>query len=1047
MLNLLGPPTVAWEGDRVPWPRTRPGALLAYLAYRHDWVGREELALLLRPDVPDSEARRYLRQVIHRAAAFPWVVGLEVAEDRLRWRVASDVTLLRGALAADDGVALLAASGGRGPAPLLQGYAPPGVPAFDAWLELEREQVANDWRAAVLRHAHACDAAGDVAAAITARERLLALAPLEEATVQALMQACLRAGSNERALAAFERFAAELAREVGVEPLETTLALADAARRGHVAVPSTTNRGRETNLEAPRPSNAFVGRTAELARMRAWLEGDARLVTIVGLGGTGKTRLALEVAQRLAARFPAGVRFVALEPLTSVPEVVAAVMSRFGLAASGAASVAAIAAHLGDGAALVVLDEAEHLPTAALSAVLVRLTEAAPGLRLLLTSRAPLGLAAEHVLHLEGLSSGAGETDVDEACALFFDRAERAGATLLADEPTTRAVRALCDELGGLPLAIELAAARARTRSVRALLDELRAGVDVLRTEAPDVPARHRSVQRLVRQAWDALEPPAHAALQQLTVFRGAFALAAAEQVAGADLDTVLALLRRSLLRRVDDDRFELHALVKRGAEQPPSAVTRDAHARYMLAWLAERAPDLTGGDGQPQALDQVHAVSADIREAWEWALEKRALGLLEAAVQPLEYALHARSLWELARELYRAGVEAFGGEGGPSDEDPALHLWARLQVRLANAMRQQSRTEAARTLLVSVLTRVGRAELVPPALHATTPCGARRLLLEARLELAKLDESVRAYQAAEQGQRAVLAAAEPGRDDDLLVQAHTGLGNVAFSVGGDLDEAMEQYEAAVELARRLGDRNLLSLALINLGAGHHDLGQHAAARRNWRQAAELAAALGHRQREAVVLNNLASASEVLGDGAAARDAYARSLALRYELGDRVGAARVLSNLGRLAQRSGALEEADAYVEASVREYERVDDPADLAWALATHARIRVELGDLRSARRAGERALRLGRLAGDRVGMLSGLLAAAAVHRHVGCEACAVTLTRIVLAHSAGRDMGIHASAAALLTELGAEANEVTGAPTELEQAVAVALDGLVSS
>lgn len=1045
MLKLLGQPSVTLNADSLPWPRTRPGALLAYLAYRHDWVGREELALLLRPDVPDAEARRYLRQVIHRAGSFPWVQGLEVAENRLRWRVASDVTALRVALASDDAVAIMAVADGHAPAPLLEGYTPPGVPAFDDWLELEREQLASDWRTAVLRHAHAWEVAGDTMAAITARERVLAVAPLEEATLQALMQACLRAGLNERAVGAFERFASRLAREVGVQPLEATLALADAARRTRIAVPPSAERGSGAAVDVPRPSTAFVGRASELARACAWLEGGARLVTVVGLGGVGKTRLALELAQRLAPRFAAGVRFVPLEGLARVNEVVPALASRLGLAASGEPTVAAIAAQLGEGSALLVLDEAEHLPADALGSLLVRLVEAAPGLRLLVTARAPLGLASEHVLQLEGLPTGSPAAGIDEACRLFFDRAARAGAVLVADDDTTHAVRALCDELGGLPLAIELAAARAPTLPVQALLDELRAGADVLWTDATDVPSRHRSVQRLVRQAWDALEPAARSVLQRLAVFTSTFSLEAAERVADADLATVLTLLRRSLLRRVGDDRFELHALVKRAASRPPDAASRDAHARFVLAWLAERTPDLIGGDAQLQVLAQVHAELADIRQAWEWSVQQRATGQLEAAVQPLEYALHARSLWDVAEALFGVGVAAFGGETGPPDDDPALQLWARLQVRFANVVRQRSRTEEARTLLVTVLTRMGRRALDPRRRDATVLCDTVRLQLEARLELAKLDESVRAYVSAEQGYRAVLAAGTPGRDDDLVGQAHAGMGNVAFNVGGDLDEAMEHYEAAVMVARRLRDRDLLSVALINIGAGHHDLGRYAAARRSWREAAELAAALGHRQRQAVVLNNLAAASETLGDHTAARAAYERSLALRHELGDRLGAARVLLNLGRLAQRNGALEEADAYVEASVRAYELVDDPADLAWALATHARIQVALADLRSARRATERALRLGRLAGDRVGMLAGLLAAAAVQRHEGHEARAVELTRIVLAQTAGRDMGLHASAQALLAELDAGAEPDRAATQDLEQAVVMALDTLV--
>lgn len=1091
-LRLLGAPMVIVEGEQRPWPRTRPGALLAYLACRHEWVARDELALLLRPDVPDAEARRYLRQVLHRAAAYPWAGDLEVAEDRVRWHVRSDLAELRAAIDRADGAALVAAGP---PRPLLEGYAPPGVNAFDAWLELEREQVARAWCDEVVRHAQRCEEAGDLDAAIVAREGVLAVSPLEEATVQALMRACLRAGQAERALAAFGRFARALALDLDEEPLEATQALADAARRAPGDATPGSPRAQPITLQAPRPATGMVGRRHELARLRAWLEGDARWITVVGFGGVGKTRLVLELAQLVGPAFERGVCFVPLAPLGSVAEVLGAVASRLGVAVSAAPSALAIAADLGAGSLLLVLDEAEHLPAAELGSELVALLETVPRLRVVLTAREPLGVAAEHVLRLDGLASASGDLHddaADDASALFYQRADRLGTVVLVADDTKAAVKALCRAVGGLPLAIELAAAQTRTRSVLEVLAEVEAGAEVLRTDAADVPARHRSVPRLVRQAWDALDERSRAALTRLMVFRAGCSLAGAQQVALADLDTVLTLLDRSLLRRVGADRFEVHELVRRAAPAAPDEDTIDAHARFVLAWLAGLTPELRGGSDQPHALDRVHAAVADVRSAWERALERGFVVELDAALVALDHAVHARNLWELAASLYRATVATFGGDQGPAADERAASLWLRVQVRLANIERNRSETESARSRIASVLAAAERRgdepELSPerpgpewaarervanvpaasqglaraPAAPTRDPSELARVTLEARLELGKLDEAVNAYAAAEHGYRRVLAAAAPGSDDDLVVQAHVGLANMLFAVGGDADEAMDHYETAVLIAKRLGDLDLLSITLINLGAGHFDLGRFVAARGRWREAAVVAARLGHRQREAVVLNNLGSLAETEGDVAGARDAFERSLALRLELGDRPGAARVLLNLGRLAQGADNLEEADAYLEASVQEYQTVDQPADLALALATHARVRAGLDDLPFARRACERALRLGRVLGDRIALLSALLAAATIQARSGQTERAYAAADLVRRYSEGRDVGVHASAQALLARLGAgdaaaapgsaatasaDAAVEPGAavtPDELRAAAAAALDDL---
>jgi len=1000
--------------------------LAAFLACRGDWVARDELAFLMRPDVPDADARRYLRQLLHRVSAIPWVDTLQVADDRVRWRVVSDLAVLRGALARGDHAALVAAP----PAPLLAGYAPPGVPAFLEWLELEREQLAAAWRSAVVRHARERERAGDDEAAIEARERVLSVSPLDETTVQALVHACLRSGAAERALEAYERFAHALERDVSGEPLEATQALADAARRVLAQGPGGAARSDAPRDDLPHPTGGFVGRTRELERLASWLGGAARLVSIVGMGGAGKTRLALEYAHGARGGLDLGARFVRLAGLDTIDEVVAALASRVGLASSVSPTPQAVGAQIGASSALLVLDEAEHLASERLGAALVGVLETAPGLRVIVTTRRPLGVGAEHVLRLGGLAVAAPDPSdhagragaTSEAASLFHQRVSRLGFELPADDATRAAVGDLCEAVDGLPLALELAAVQARVRPLPALVAELRCGADVLRTASDDVPERHRSLEALVRQSWDALSPGQCGALVRLTVFGAGCSLAAADQVAGVDVETVATLLERSLLRRVAEDRFEVHALVRRSAPSAPDAATLDAHARFVLDWLARLTPALVGGPEQVAALERVHADLDDVRRAWTRALAIAFTGVggetfgpvqarhaLDAALTALDHALHARSLLDVAFDLYQTTVRAAEATARGGDA-ASLHVWSRAQVRLANVERHRSQTEVARSRLVSTLDVL--------AAHGSSP-DALRASLEARLELAKLDETVAAYARAGHGYEGVLDGATARGDDDLTIQAHTGIGNVLFASGGDLERAMQHYDASVALARRAGDRDLLSLALINLGAGHFDLGRPQAARRAWSEAAQLTLAIGHRQREAVVLNNLAAVSESLGDTEAARRAFDRSLALRLEVGDRGGAARVLLNLGRLAQRTGALDEADAYLEASVREHEAMDDPADLAWALATHARVRIELGDLRSARRATERALRIGRVSRDRVATLAALLAVASLLGRGGRNARAVSLVESVAALSVGRDAGIHASATALCAEL----------------------------
>ncbi|CAN5823493.1 BTAD domain-containing putative transcriptional regulator [soil metagenome] len=1019
---LLGTPRIACGAEVTLLPATRPALLLAYLACRTTWATRDDLALLFRPDAGDAEARIYLRKLIFRARALPFAHALEVTEHRVRWPVPSDLGDLRRALAEGAWAEAARCDGGV----LLEGLRADGAPGLEAWLEVEREAVARSWRRAAIAHAAALDARGAASEAVVWRQRLLEHDPLDEPVLQDLLRTYAAIGSRAQGLTAFDTFARHLEREVGSEPAEVTYAIADALRALPAAESGRGSWAPPARSAVPRPATPFVGRHDEVERIVTLLRAEeSRLVSLVGLGGVGKTRIAIEVARRASDDVDGGASFV---PLAAAEPrgLLGAVATALGTDDDEARVHAA----LNERASLLVLDNGETMDADG-GPTIARMLEAAPRLRVLVTSRTPIGLAAEHTVTLGGLAvpdpsasvdSDAGALRDSDAVTLFVRRASRVSPDVLDGDEALRTVAQICREVGGLPLAIELAASWTRTMSVDALLAEIRRGSDLLRTDAVDVPERHRSVRGVVEQAWLGLAAEHRAALVRMTVFRGPWSLAAAREVAGADLDTMVALLSASLVRRIDDDRFEMHELIRRAAPSEPDAATRRAHARHTLAWLAAWTHELTAGD-QPAALAVVTASLSDVLAAWHHATRHGMVDEIDGALLAIDQTVHARSLWNV-------GLDAYGAALTNLPLGPATDLVrGRLLVRHANVQRNVGDTDGSRDTLRDAL-RVG------------SRLGGRTML-EARLEHAKLEEAVHAYDAAAFGYRQVLLDATSGVDD-LRSMAHCGLGNVLFMGEGDASEAMRHYEDALAAARRCGDQEIVTIALINLGAGHYDLGHAGAARRSWREAATIAHRLGNASREAVILSNLAALAEGEGDPEGARDAYERSLSVRQTLGDHRGVARILLNLGRLAHARGAIDEADAYAEASVATYESVDVPGDLAYALATRARFRVALDDVPGAIRMTERALRLGRAASDRKAMLVGLLGVATIDLHDGRSAAAGRRARGVAELAAGREEGVRASALALATEADERlaADAANGTPTgETLVAAAVSL------
>jgi predicted ATPase/class 3 adenylate cyclase len=404
--------------------------------------------------------------------------------------------------------------------------------------------------------------------------------------------------------------------------------------------------------DLPSPATQFVGRERDLFDAVSLVyERDPRVLTILGPGGTGKTRFAIELARLLAEDADGGTIFVPLAPLREAELVLPTIGERLG---AGQGDVGAVAARVGEKRTHVVCDNVEHLlPEVARS--LGELAAATPSLRLIATSREALRVQGELELDLPPLAG-------DEAVALFCERAQ----AVRPDVQATETVRRLCDRLDGLPLALELAAARTKLLAPEALLARLGDRLDLLQGTR-DADERHATLRATIAWSYDLLDPDEEILFRRLSIFRGGCTLESAEIVCDADLDTLASLLDKSLLRRrtgrLGEERYGMLDTIREfAAEQldgaPDAGGIRRRHAERMLA--IARSAHLTEDDDEPFRLPVVLAERDDMRAAVDWASHDDVELALELVVA-LENFWNVHAADEVLRRLDQLLPKAAG--------------------------------------------------------------------------------------------------------------------------------------------------------------------------------------------------------------------------------------------------------------------------------------------------------------------------------------------------------------------------------------------------
>ncbi|MFL5731821.1 MAG: tetratricopeptide repeat protein [Chloroflexia bacterium] len=706
----------------------------------------------------------------------------------------------------------------------------------------------------------------------------------------------------------------------------------------------------------PRELTSFIGREPQIAEIKHRLS-SARLLTLTGPGGCGKTRLALQVASELAGHFPDGVFFVSLSSISSPDLVAPSIAQALGVKeVSGRPPAETLLHFLPDRHLLLVLDNFEHLVEAA--PLVARLLAEAPGLKVLVTSRECLHVRGEQEFPVPPLSLPAASAhdprppsaDVpalmrSEAVRLFADRASAVEPDFELTPENAMAVARICHRLDGLPLAIELAAARSKSLSAPAMLARLDSPLNLLTGGARDLPARQQTLRSAIGWSYNLLNPEEQSLFRALSVFAGGFPLDAASAVmaqnspAPAALDLVSSLVDKSLLARDprgNEPRFKmletirefaLERLSERGDGQAEEV--RSRHAAYYLV-LAERAEPALQGKSQLEWLNRLEPEHDNLRVALAWSLERGDAATALRLTGALGWFWSLRGYFSEGGSWLDSALSLQGSQQPTGERAKALNWASLLAYRQSDSAKVRSLLEES----VSIWRELGD----PGGLaYALTLLGVVVL-----------------YQGEHERARALLeeSVAEFRRTTDRwgLALSLRNLAEAANATGDD-EERRALLEESAAIFRQEGDKWGLALALNNLG-------EVARSRREYRQAATLydESISLHRQLDrhgATTLRAPATSSveREADDYGHAAQLFHESLALFQELGDRQGVAWCLAELAGVAAAQHKPERAACLFGASQSLLDAVNaqlDAVDRAQYDRTLASTRTLLGDAR---------------------------------------------------------------------------------------------------
>jgi predicted ATPase/DNA-binding SARP family transcriptional activator len=948
---LLGSPRVELAGAPVDINRRKAMALLAYLLATRQPHSREVLAALFWPEADQSRAFAYLRTTLwtlNAALGDEWIAAEhDTVAIRSGVDLWVDVWQFDALVAATstgepfESCAALSEGADLYRDDFLAGFTLPDCPAFDEWQFFQRENLRREFSRVLDDLVQCHTAAGRFQDAIPYAQRRVALDPLHEPAQRQLMRVYAWTGQWSAALRQFRQCVSILEDELGLEPEPETQALCAAIQeRRSPELPGVTSPALEP-VATPTPvpaghipvqSTPLVARERELAEIARLLDDPAcRLLTLVGQGGIGKTRLALQVATEIAGRYPDGAYFVSLAPVNSARYLVPTLADalRFTPFREGDLK-SQLLSYLREKHMLLVMDNFEHLLD---GADLVReILSGAPKVKIFATSRERLQLQEEWLYETRGLTfpenGSAGATSVEDldalrdygAVQLFLHGARRVQPDFTLSEANRAAVVHICQLVEGMPLGLELAAAWLPVLSPQEIAQEIERSLDFLTVSLRDLPARHRSLRAVFESSWERLSPAEQRILCRLSIFRAAFRREAAEAVGGASLHELLALTNKSLLHRSTANRYSLHELLRQFAQEKLNAdpEERDRTHRQYVAYYANvlhnQEPRLKGGQ-QIETLNDIEAEIANIRAAWMLAVSSR-------SVEAIRSLLIGLSLFNLMRSRLRESRDMLGGavqylETLPLTSEEQI-LLAEIKVMQAMAFRELGSFAEAQSLYLEAL------PVLRPLEH---PATAIFLLMLSMLSIWPASD----YEEAEDLARRARAIFEAVGDRWGVARALHALGEVAHHTV-HYDQSGPLFRQSRDISREIGDHWGESISLDMLGQVAYTRGEYPEAERFYREALALNRVVGNLHQIGWCLGALSDLLCIQGRYAEAREMAFKSMTVARQTGNSYQIAIGYTGLAKIAVGERSYAEAFEFSQQGFEASRNTNWPEGPAW-------------------------------------------------------------------------------------------------------------------
>lgn len=712
------------------------------------------------------------------------------------------------------------------------------------------------------------------------------------------------------------------------------------------------------NISSPKANlpvfpTPLIGREREVDQLSELVRNpECRLLTLVGPGGIGKTRLAVETAAHAQDAFADGVCFVSLAPVNATSFIVPMIADALGFTFQGASRTdpkKQLLSYLKEKQVLLLTDNLEHLLSVPGIEVLSEILADVPQVKILATSRESLGLHGEWVFEVHGLPVPANpQTEgfaQNTSVELFLQRARRAHVEFNATSGDIPAILRICHLVDGMPLAIELGAAWVRTLTCAEIAKEIERSLDLLSISARDIPVRHRSMRAVFDHSWKLLTEEEKQVLARLSVFRGGFRREAAEQVGEATLAVLSALVTKSFIRRSGTGRYDLHELIRlfageRLAERQPEQTTIHArHSSYYLTYFGQADGRLRSA-AQRETLTELATEMDNFRSAWDWAVIHCEFELIEQTMRMFWVLYDIHGWLQQGLDLLANAISAFerAHEGSPPDRinQVALAHILTSQAALATRLGQQEQAQATLersleilrpldeprvlaetiSLLGLVMEFTGNypraSEYYTEGLEVATTVGDRWYAALCRLLLAgegSLRLPTNKPEDSHQRLKSVVADWRLIGDPRLTAVALQNLSWMAVRLGR-FDEARQALEESVLLNTSIGDRWNLGFAYRGLGLIAQAQGEHLEAADMFRKSLDMFIEIGARQDSARVLVEMSRSIFAQGNDVEAERGWREALHVTMETQATFVALEALAGIATLKAKQGNIEQA-----------------------------------------------------------------------------------------------------------------------------------------